>query len=168
MRKPPFSDEVFKREFKKGYEYQMLIALEFLRNGYIVQSSTDSLADTYEERKKDRDNGDLFISKSWNPKKKRLLQIEVTSRNLLFKSPQDFPYEDIIVCSVHDWKKDRNADYFVVVSQKTKSAICIATSSKADWTKRKIRDRVRNTNEYVYCAPKSCFISFEQLLKEIS
>jgi hypothetical protein len=162
----PFADNIFAREFKKGYEYQMLIALKLLRKGFVIESSTDSIAPSYEERKKYSDNYDLLVSsKGWD--KKKAHHLEVVSRNLTFNTPNDFPFEDIFVCSVHDWKKDRNADYFVIVSQITKGPICVPTKSFPEWTTRRIRDSVRGTNETVYCAPKSCFISFEEMIELI-
>ncbi len=154
------SEELFKRELTTGYKWQLYVA-EFLRDNNF---SVDIPALEIREDVKDIPNFSNLPDILWGDK-----IFEVKSRNLKFSSPQDYPYETVIVDTVSSWRaKQIKPAGYICISTKTKQMICLSSHTKIFWTKSCRYDRTRDLHDWFYAAPKNLWVSISQMIKEMN
>ncbi len=100
------------------------------------------------------------------------LVLEVKSRNLKFDSFDDFPYEKVLIDTVHGYESKAIKPFaYVIVSQITGKMFAISNASKSNWTVGDVHDPHRNVDYEAYfvtrqyCRP---FIDLVDILLEYS
>lgn len=121
---------------------------EWLKSeGYNVLMPRHTVTDTYRNRMRHRDGGDLIIMPS--------TRIEVKKRGVKFTSEDDFPYPDFIVCQKHSWDlaPKKPFCYIILNNEKTHAAVAFGKDVR-EWSVRTITDRryENYTREY-YISP---------------
>jgi len=169
-------DKAFVGNLVKGYEHQLRVASRLLLAGYFVSAQPLRIRPTFDVRQDYSDDFDVLFgavspecvgskatgtSGAWV----NLHSIEVKSRNVAFDSPEDFPYETIIVETAAAYDKRRHPpDYYVMISQKTNAAIVLKTGGVE-----LIRETKPNRGVltgYVL-APASAFVSWTDFLASL-
>lgn len=88
-------------------------------------------------------------------------KIEIKSRNLEFTSHKDFPYEEIFVNQV---RKAKQAEWTLIVSQKTKAIIGIDKECALQKGRETVSyDRVREIQVRNLSVKKKYFLDFQEL-----
>jgi hypothetical protein len=99
------------------------------------------------------------------------LVLEIKSRNLKFESFEDFPYDKILIDTVHGYDSKAIKPFaYVMVSQITGKMFAIAGATRPNWSTGQIHDPQRNVVYEAYFATKrNCrpFIDLVDILLEM-
>jgi len=99
------------------------------------------------------------------------LVLEIKSRNLKFDSFEDFPYDKILIDTVHGFDSKAIKPFaYVMVSQLTGKMFAIAGATRPNWSTGQIHDPHRNVVYQAYFATKrNCrpFIDLVDILLEV-
>ncbi|MHC4676566.1 MAG: hypothetical protein ACYTBZ_29115 [Planctomycetota bacterium] len=161
------NDELFIKELKKGYGFQIYVALQFLLEGLWVRVPPLSIRDSREEIPQyTRNEADLFVWGSGNGKQKK---ISVKSRNIEFYTIDTYPYKTIFIDTVRGWEaKEEKPCAVIIISQQTKEIIVVPVSSREHWTIEERSDQTRNiAAEEFYAVSKEYAKTFSELVEWI-
>jgi hypothetical protein len=153
---PPFSDDVFLRELKKGIRWELYVASFFSDLGFDVSSPVEEIGESYGDRFRFRGSVDLFVLG---------VPIEVKSRSTRFSCPTDMPWELPFVMTEHDLEEKDPAPALVIcVSQPTERMVWVSCDVRDEWVLQDGFDRVRSIHERWWCAPRRLWRSIEELV----
>lgn len=141
------NDRLFKQMLREGRRWEEHVKKRIERWGHPVHLPELSVRASIEEATEYLNQIDLTIYGR---------VFEVKSRKLRFTSPDDFPYDDIMVDTVRGYMgKDPGPAAYICVSQETGRMICLDCSTFPEWKQVSTRDRVRNIEDSFYEAPRS-------------
>ena len=137
----------FQDRLARSHDAGVCVADYLSRRGRSVTISGLSIAPTVSESSHYVDSGDLFLHK----------RVEVKQIQRPFSCVDDYPYEDILVCSVasFDRARDKPYLYFVVDVTMTHAGVIVVDQTRQSWTTRSIKDSRRGTSQLTYTCPKS-------------
>lgn len=129
------SDNVFIQKLKEGHQWQLWVAVLFLKEGFAVHVPELRIRPDRSSIDMFRDHGDIFViirGKSRN--RWRRVKFEVKSRNRMFTSPKDYPYDTVYIDRVSAWSS-KYADKakplgVIIVSEITSDPIVVPVSSQ--------------------------------------
>lgn len=145
---PSYSDEDFYRRLKEGHEIEVKIA-SFLR-----EWGFDVTEPVFEFRKNLSDIG-RFTRNQTDLVVNGLVNVEIKSIKAKFTSPDDYPFKDVVVESVHGFEsKERVPDIYILHSKPTDQFVVADTRFKSKWKVKTIPDRARSIETRCYVAPR--------------
>lgn len=102
--------------------------------GRYVSICPVSKTPNWEERMKHADNGDLYVSKSFDALRVSPSRVEVKRRGVDFTGAHDFPYTDFFVCACHAWERatPKPAAIVILNKQMTHAGI-VAGNTQQHW-----------------------------------
>lgn len=157
------NDALFLQELQKGRRFELMLALQLLEQGLIVQAPTQINTDPKRDRSDYLQQHDLIVSPHWAARPRVL---EVKSRDLKFTCPQDYPYESAYVDTLAGWKrKDPKPVEIVIVSQITGSAVVCPVSSQKVWRIQEFHDFQRQISDRAWTVPRDELKSFDELVR---
>lgn len=152
----PFSDEVFLRELEKGWKWERFVAGYFASRGIRVEGLKHKARSRYELGFDFRGSVDMYLGG---------LPVEVKSRNVEFRCPDDLPWEELFVMTEHDYdEKDPKPAVVVCVSQVTKAMVWIGCDDRSEWKLKDGFDRIRQIEERWWCAPRRLWRPIQELV----
>lgn len=152
----------FKARAEKGLVWEQKLAQLLRENGLDVDNPVLEL----------RDESDVSAISDFTRNQEDLVAngkvIECKSRSLSFKSPDTFPYPDIIVDTKSGWERKANKpSFYVFWSDKTGELVAIDGATRSKWKERRMTDRARRMPDTFLIAPKSLLKSKEWLLQAL-
>lgn len=151
------NDELFLSECEKGHKWERYVAHFLSLQGLKIDIEEQTLRKTIAEADQYKNTIDLEC---------KGVRIEVKSRDIVFHTVNDFPYETILVDTVSGWEaKDPPPHLVLCVSQKTGAMIFLPATSKSKdkWFQRQRFDHVRKITDNFYEAPKHMWKPVDQL-----
>lgn len=153
------NDDLFFSELDKGHAWERYVAHFFTLRGLTPKLGEQSKRASLDEIARYSPHCDLQCEGAF---------FEVKSREVLFHSPQDFPYEDICVDTFDGWKKkDPKPEGVICVSQITGAMIYLSTSTEEEWKLISRRDQKRGIWDLFYDAPKSLWVPVENMIPQL-
>jgi len=153
------NDSLFRQELAHGFEWQLYVARRLIDLGFEVEVPKLRFRDNIEVAQEFEDEPDLL----WEGR-----IIEVKSRKLYFTSPEDFPYDTLLVDTVNGWSaKERKPTEYVCVSTETGQIICLGGETHHLWGQNQRYDHTRKINDVFYEAHKSLWVSFEVMVAQM-
>ena len=157
------NDELFKGELKEGYDYQMLVAIEFLMRNFPVYVPALSIRKTVDDRDQYVNDVDIWVQvgDSWEG-------IEVKSRRLAFAGPWDFPFQTAMVDTKGGWEaKSKEPIAIVMISKQTKGMAVVPASTKPDWIAKECYDKTRKIDVLNYEVDKELMVTFDAFCESL-
>jgi len=172
--RPTFYDKVrqndphFERDLKESMIHVDKIAKLLNDRGIRTTTPETTIRPSEEQMRQYTDNGDLWAHP---PGGGPALKIECKQRRFNFDTVENFPYPDVMVtnCHTHDRATPKPA-FYVITDYEIKCVLVIPVASTfATWTRRDgVWDRFKKRERNFYCAPKSAFITLEQMCANIT
>jgi len=149
----------FKARWEKGESYTSQIAKRLRSEGLEVVEPERTFRESFEDRKRYRDEVDLVVSG---------VRIEVKSRRHHWMTLDDFPYPSIFVDTVKKWDGHKVRPFATInVSQKTGAVIVVPGKSHSKWTKVSGVDKDSKYKSEFYSAPRETWATYEQLVEAL-
>lgn len=145
--------EHFLLGLKSGYDWQLWVAFQLLKEGFFVQVPTLRLRQRITDENIYTDEGDIAI---YIPDKIR--KFECKSLSLEFTSNKDFPRNQIIVDMVSNWDKKKHMPMAIInVCRETHGmfAIFTAWNSKKFWVIKDVYDSKKKYHGDFYFIDKN-------------
>ena len=123
-----------------------ICAKYFYKKGIPVEIQPMSKAETHNDWKKHRDEGDLLISQ----------RIEVKNVNVDFTCAEDWVYKNkFIVCAKHSWELAQPKPYAYMIVNKNRTNVAIVYGkTKPFWTtENRVDSRYEGVNQEFYFCP---------------
>lgn len=151
------NDELFRQELTIGHTWAGKVCERLKSAGFNAELTPMEWRQTVERRKDFQDEHDILIHLP-----NRTVFVECKSRRLKFTAdPSSFPYPTAMVDTVTGWnRKTVPVSAVCLISQETSEILVIPLSSKSQWKKRTIFDRVRQIKEENYECPRNLLRSF--------
>jgi hypothetical protein len=145
----------FEQELDRGHRAERLVAIELLDYHFTVR-----LGDI--EEGEIGDSIDIFADNCL---------LEIKSRSESFTNGDDWPFPSAFVGDPERWKRDGYRPCAVVyVSEQNVGGIFAINASdraRATWTEQEIYDSRCGFHRATVSAPRSCFVSWRQLIDHI-
>lgn len=133
----------YQEAIKKGYQYNLMVAQKLISRG--VPNVIVPPFEQWDGVSKEiitKEEKDITVGN---------LVIEVKCRNLKFNGLADFPYEKIIVDTVHGYDSKTIKPFaYVIVSEYTNECFVIPGGTFKYWTIASVYDNVRKTTDDCY------------------
>jgi hypothetical protein len=153
-------DNVFLRELKKGYGWQLWVAVQFLKEGFAVKVPPLEIRPNHDSIDDYTDHGDIIVLLG-----SRGAYFECKSRGLYFNSVLDYPHDTAFVDRVNTWRrKATKAVAILLVSRITGKIIVVPASTEKDWLREERFDRVRQYRREYYMAMRNSLRDWADLL----
>ena len=154
-------DALFLAELKDGHQWQLWVALQFLKHGLAVQVPELRIRPSQDDINSYTDTGDVVVIL---PERKAIF--EVKSRDITFTCAEDYPYTTAFVDRVKTWerKRDNRPTGVLLVSQHTGAIVGVPSSTQAHWSVESRHDNVRDYDRDYYMADKSLLYDFGDIV----
>ena len=146
--------EHFLLGLKSGYDWQLWVAFQLLKEGFFVQVPTLRLRQRITDENIYTDEGDIAI---YIPDKIRKFECK-SLKKMKFTSNKDFPRDQIIVDMVSNWDKKKHKPVAVInVCRETQGMFVIFTdwNSKNYWVIKEAYDTVKKYYSDFYFIDKN-------------
>lgn len=139
------NDELFKSELLKGRKWEEYVYKRITGWGLDAGIGRLIVRDNIAEAKDFKDQVDITVYG---------YTLEVKSRGARFTSPEDFPFDDIMIDTVSGVdSREKPADIYVCVSQFTQRMIALpVASTREHWDSIRRWDHVRSIHDQFYVA----------------
>lgn len=156
------NDELFFDELRSGHHWQYMAALYFALHDLPVAMPDLSI----------RDGGIENAGSYLHTFDLRVCghRVECKSRNERFTNPNDFPYPDAFVDTVHKYNARPRAARplaYVFISRPTGAMLCVQGRVPTQWKRVRRFDRVRLIDEEFYACPREQLRSLDVLITHI-
>lgn len=151
------NDELFRRECAAGHAWERHAGHFFLLHGFETHLGKQTIRDHVSQAHRYAAQLDLTCEG---------VRFEVKSRNVVFHTPDDFPFETIFVDTVGGWdQKPVKPNILLCISRETGAIIWLPTAATKDrWAIVAKHDNVRSIDERFYEAPKRLWRKSEELV----
>jgi hypothetical protein len=151
------SDSAFKARWKAGEQITALIAKKLREDGIDVTEPEKSFRKNYSDRRKYRDEVDLYANG---------MRVEVKSRTINWTTLEDFPYPDIMVDTTKKWDSHKEKPVATInVCKSTGAIIIVPGKSESKWVKRCRTDKDSGFESEFYFAPSEVWVEYEKLVQ---
>lgn len=153
------NDDLFFQECLTGHFWERYVGLFLSKQRLDVQLGEQTLRENIEEAEAYADQVDLVCQGA---------NLEIKSRSLLFTSPSDLPFPDMIVDTVSGWeKKSPEPDFVVAISQLSGAMVYLPTTTRSRWERRRAYDRVRRIEGLFYFASRELWSPIHELVLDL-
>ena len=141
------TQEEFIHDLRASAKTVVFVAEALRGKGYPVTLLPNEESPSKEERMSFTDDGDLMLG----------MAVEVKQSSYSFTSPEDFPYDDVIVMAKHAWDGKTPSPHSVVMVNKEKThAVVTKADSKPHWKVKTLPDKryPEDPHQQFYLIPK--------------
>jgi hypothetical protein len=150
------NDSLFLRERRLGNLYADQVAERLRQAGLIVAIPPQGVRESIRDAPAYLDSKDLWCAGRW---------IEVKSRRVRFTSPEDFPFQTIMVDTVSGWNAKTDKPFvYACISRPTGAIIYTPGDNPSSWIREKKHDQMRGFEDEFYLAPRELWGTFDELV----
>jgi len=158
------NDALFLRECAEGHKWERYVVGLLTRDGLKASCPKQTLRDHVSQAHQYLQDSDVVVEVGSG----RELVFEVKSRRVKFKSPADFPYDDVFVDTVSGWDaKEPRPVGVICVSQVTHSVMVLPAGTQPKWERERRYDHVRGFETDFYVASRELWGSYGSLVKRL-
>lgn len=154
------NDELFFRQLEIGHSAAKIVSLRLSEYGLTAEAGPLVKRESLQDAARFQGEYDLRVNG---------LPVDVKSRSLRFRGPEDYPFETAIVDTADGWQaKPHKPSAVILFSQPLGGMAVVPVSSQDSWVHTERFDSVRRINVSLYEIHKSRLASVEQFARWIT